>query len=513
MAIIGALIKRGIKFGTRLNNLRNNDIRAAQRDTLRRLIKAAQHTAFGKAYNFKKILQYHEIDAAFRQEVPSHDYNSMYAQWWHRTVAQEPNVCWNGIVDHFALSSGTSGAPSKYIPITPEMTRSMQIASRKAFFSLCRYDLPPSVFEKGMMMVGGSADLHFENGFYSGDLSGINATRVPYWMRQYYAPGVEIAKISDWNTRMDAIAHKAHTWDIGFMTGIPSWLQLMMERVIERYKLDTIHDIWPHFEVYVSGGIALGPYKKSMQRLFSKPVTFIDTYLASEGFIAFQNRPDAHEHAMALIGNNGIYFEFVPFNEKNFDVDGNLKSNHEVLSIGEVQTGVDYALLLTTCAGAWRYLIGDTVRFSDILLGEIHITGRTKHFLSITGEHLSVDNMNRAIQLTADDFGVTVREFTVAALPTTPGHFEHRWYVGCEPHVDRILFKERLDNYLKAINDDYRTERAAFLGLKLETIPLAYFYEFQAKHARLDGQAKFPRVMKAEKFRVWENFVAQRKEE
>ncbi|MEY4927692.1 MAG: hypothetical protein RI894_2128 [Bacteroidota bacterium] len=511
MAIIGALIQRGMRFGTRLDSFRNNDIRDSQRKTLRRLLRAAQQTSFGKHYNFKKIGQYRDVEAAFQQEIPCHDYNAMYEKWWHRTVAQEPNVCWTGVVDHFALSSGTSGAPSKYIPITTAMTRAMHFAGRKMFFSLCRYNLPPTVFEKGMMMVGGSADLHFENGFYSGDLSGINANRLPYWLRQYYAPGVEIAKISDWNTRMDAIAKNAHNWDIGFMTGIPSWLQLMMERVIDLHKIDTIHDIWPNFEVYVSGGVALGPYKKSMDRLFKKPVTFIDTYLASEGFIAFQNRPNAEDHAMALIVNNGIYFEFVPFNEKNFDFEGNLKPGHEIYTVGEVKTGIDYAILLTTCAGAWRYLIGDTVRFTNTQLGEIHITGRTKHFLSITGEHLSVDNMNRAIQLTADDFGVSVREFTVAALPTTPGHFEHRWYVGCEPAIDRVLFQARLDNYLKAINDDYRTERSAFLGLKLETIPLAYFYEFQAKYARLDGQAKFPRVMKSDKFKVWEEFIQSKK--
>jgi hypothetical protein len=505
--ILGSLIRRGIKFSNRFEVLRNHDAASLQRDTLRRLLTSAEHTAFGAHYRFERLLRYQDIAAAYADNVPTHDYDKLYDEWWHRAVAQEPDVCWPGTVRYFALSSGTSGAPSKYIPVTDAMTKSMQKAGRKMFFSLTRYDLPMSLFTKGMMMVGGSAALNVENGFYSGDLSGINANKIPYWLRRYYKPGVEIASIPDWNERIERIARNAHTWDIGFLTGIPSWIQLMLERVIEYQKIDTIHDIWPNVSVYVSGGIALEPYKQGMRRLFDRDIVYIDSYLASEGFIAFQNRPNSEQHAMAMILNNGIYFEFVPFDDHNFDGEGNLKPNHQTLSVWQVELGKDYAILMTTCAGAWRYLIGDTVRFTDLARCEILITGRTKHFLSITGEHLSVDNMNRAVQLTAADFGVAVREFTVSAAEYAPGQFEHRWYIGCEPSVDKVLFQDRLDNYLKAINDDYRTERGAFLRIRLEVLPTDYFYEFQRLHAKFDGQAKFPRVMKNDRFELWENFL------
>jgi hypothetical protein len=387
----------------------------------------------------------------------------------------------------------------------------MQKAGRKMFFSFIKHHLDPTIFTKGMMMVGGSASLNYENGFFSGDLSGINANKVPYWLRGYYKPGVEIARIPNWDERIDKIAQNAADWDIGFMAGIPSWIQLMLERVMDYHKLDNIHEIWPNLGLYVSGGVALGPYKTSMNKMMGKPLAYIDSYLASEGFIAFQNRPDADRNAMAMILNNGIYFEFVPFNDTNFDSEGNLRSTHLTLTIADVEEGVDYALLLTTCAGAWRYLIGDTVRFVDKKRAEIHITGRTKHFLSITGEHLSVDNMNHGVQLAANDFGIAVREFTVAAMEIGNGQFEHRWYIGCDKPMDNILFQDRLDRYLKAINDDYKTERCAFLGIKVQLVPNSVFYDFQHKFAKFDGQAKFPRVMKADKFALWEGFVLDRR--
>jgi hypothetical protein len=511
MDVLNELMARGRRFGTRLNALSGNDGRVYQRKTLHDLLRTARPTAFGQHYRFDKILQYRDVTQAFANEVPTHDYNKLYEEWWHRAVAQEPDVCWKGTVKYFALSSGTSGAPSKYIPITDAMTRSMQKAGRKMFFSFIKHHLDPTIFTKGMMMVGGSASLNYENGFFSGDLSGINANKVPYWLRGYYKPGVEIARIPNWDERIEKIAQNAADWDIGFMAGIPSWIQLMLERVMAHHKLDNIHEIWPNLGLYVSGGVALGPYKTSMNKMMGKPLAYIDSYLASEGFIAFQNRPDADRNAMAMILNNGIYFEFVPFNDTNFDSEGNLRSTHLTLTIADVEEGVDYALLLTTCAGAWRYLIGDTVRFVDKRRAEIHITGRTKHFLSITGEHLSVDNMNHGVQLAANDFGIAVREFTVAAMELGNGQFEHRWYIGCDKPMDNILFQDRLDKYLKAINDDYKTERSAFLGIKVQLVPNSVFYDFQHKFAKFDGQAKFPRVMKADKFALWEGFVGSRR--
>ncbi len=511
MPVLGSIIKRSLTIGNYFQNYKNAPAAVHQQRVLRQLILTAADTRFGEQYQFDKLQNYTDIAAAFADTVPAHDYNKMYDEWWHRSIQSEPDVTWTGVVKYFALSSGTSGAASKYIPVTKDMTKAMQNAGRKMFFSITKYPLPPELFTKSMMMVGGSADLNHENGFYCGDLSGINANRVPWWLQKYYKPGIDVARITDWNTRADEIAKRAAQWDIGFASGLPSWVQLMMERVIEYNKVDTIHDIWPNLSVFVSGGIALEPYKRGMQRLLSKPLLYLDSYLASEGFIAFQNRAEAENHAMAMILNNGIYYEFVPFNDANFDSEGNLLSNHKVLTINEVQAGVDYALLMSTCAGAWRYLIGDVVRFTDVERSEIHITGRTKHFLSITGEHLSVDNMVRGLELVSDELNAVVREFTVCAIETTPGQFEHRWYIGCDTQPDRARFEHLLDENLKKINDDYRTERSAFLSMSVQIVPATYFYEFQEKHARMDGQAKFPRVLRKEKFALWEGFVAAKK--
>ena len=512
MPIIGNLIKRGLTFRARLG-FTNAAPEIYQREALRTLLLKAQDTAFGREYRFAELLYEQDIVAAFQNSVPTHDYQQIFDRWWHRTLGQEPNVCWNGTVKYFALSSGTAGAASKYIPVTEDMTKSMQRAARKMFFSLTNYDIPTKVLTKGMMMVGGSADLNEGNGYFYGDLSGINANRVPIWMRRYYKPGTQIARIPDWDARIATIAKNAADWDIGFMTGIPAWVQLMMERVIEYHKVETIHDVWPNLSVYVSGGVAFEPYRRGFEQLLARPLVYMDSYLASEGFISFQGRPqEGGAMAMQLVLNNGIFFEFVPFNDRNFDSEGNLLPNVETLTISEVEKDKDYALLLSTCAGAWRYLIGDTVRFTDTERCEIVITGRTKHFLSICGEHLSVDNMNRAIQLVSNELGITVREFTVSAMAHKEGFFAHKWYIGSDATFNTALFTERLDEHLKALNDDYRTERQSVLkDLFVEAVSPKLFYEFQAVDSKRDGQAKFPRVMKAERFKRWETFVQSHK--
>ncbi|MEN0007057.1 MAG: GH3 auxin-responsive promoter family protein, partial [Bacteroidota bacterium] len=279
------------------------------------------------------------------------------------------------------------------------------------------------------------------------------------------------------------------------------------ERIMEFYGLDSIHDLWPNLSVYVSGGIAFEPYRKSLEALFKQPLIYQDSYLASEGFIAYQTRPDTS--AMRLILNSGLFYEFVPFNEENFNPDGTLRANPRAYAIGEVEEGVDYALLLSTCAGAWRYLIGDTIRFTDKARSEIIITGRTKHFLSICGEHLSVDNMNQAIHQTEEQLDLNVREFTVAGVRSGT-HFAHRWYIGCTTGLSEEQVARTLDQQLCIVNDDYRAERDAMLQeLELRMVPTHIFYEWQRQQGKMNGQSKFPRVMQKEQFAAWEAFVAQ----
>ena len=253
------------------------------------------------------------------------------------------------------------------------------------------------------------------------------------------------------------------------------------------------------------GGVFFEPYRKGFDRLTSKPLHYIDTYLASEGFIALQ--ADKDKTSMELVLNNGIFFEFIPFNDQHFDADGIVKKEAQTLTINEVKTGIDYALVLSTCAGAWRYLIGDTIRFTDLERCEIIISGRTKHYVSICGEHLSVDNMNQAILIASEKFDMHVPEFCVSGF-IHEQVFGHHWFIGCDKPIDADLFRQNLDDALKSLNDDYAVERrSALKEMKLEVLPVSLFYDWMRKNGKEGGQNKFPRVLKKEQLADWQAFL------
>ena len=506
MPIVGTLVKRAMQVKKRVGTPRKESM-FYQHKTLKNLLKKANQTEFGSHYQFSKILDSKEIIKAFQEKVPIHDYDKIYEEWWHRSINEEPNICWPDRIKYFALSSGTTGSPSKYIPVTSDMIKSMRKAGVRMFYNTTQYDFDDSFYSKHMMMFGGSTNLQQKGGYKAGDLSGINAGRLPMWLRKFYKPGVEISGLNNWNDRIEQIAIEAPKWDIGIVMGIPSWIQLMMERVIEKNNLNTIHDVWPNFQVYVTGGVAFDPYRSGFEKLFGKQVHYMDTYLASEGFLAIQNRLGTN--AMQLVYDNGIFFEFVPFNEDNFDTDGKIKNNPQALTINEVEENINYAIVITTCSGAWRYLIGDTVMFKDKERCEIVITGRTKHYLSICGEHLSVGNMTDALKYVEEELDINVREFTVSGIEKD-GKIHHKWYIGCqEPLVSGDQIKPILDQKLCKINDDYETERSAMLGMEVVTVPNQLFYDWYESKGKLGGQNKIPRVMKAEQFADWEAFVAK----
>src|SRR5690606_14871810 len=232
---------------------------------------------------------------------------------------------------------------------------------------------------------------------------------------------------------------------------------------------------WPNLAVYVHGGVSFDPYRKGFEKLLAKPLYYIETYLASEGFIAFQTKP--HHRSMRMVLNNGIFYEFVPFEDKNFDDQGEVRPDAETVLIDEVVEGKEYALLLSTCAGTWRYLIGDVIRFTSRDEAEIVITGRTKHFLSLCGEHLSVDNMNKAVELVANDLNINIPEFTVAGIPYE-SLFAHHWFIGTDDEADPGMVRMMLDAYLKKLNDDYAVERSAALReVIVDVVPVRAFYE------------------------------------
>jgi len=509
MAIIDLKLPKSI---ARALNLPIYNPRRQQLKVLKKLLRLARFTQFGQAFKFDEILMSRHSGKKFQQLVPTYNYSKIYEEWWHKAVEGTPDVCWPGVIKYFALSSGTSEAASKYIPITKELIRSNTITSFKQLLSLTKYqDVPKSAIGKGWLLLGGSTQLQKGATYYAGDLSGIQQKNIPFWFQGLglYKPGKKIAKEKDWAKKLEEIVDNAPNWDIGFIVGVPAWLQLCMEKIIDRYQLKNIHEIWPNLAFYVHGGVALEPYKKGFAKLLGKPVTYIETYLASEGFLAYQNRQDSIGMHLAL--NNNIFFEFVPFDDYNFDSEGNMVENPEVLMIHEVEENKDYSILISTNAGAWRYAIGDTVKFIDKERSEIVITGRTKHFLSLVGEHLSVDNMNKAVEMVSEELNISIPEFTVAGVPHGL-FFAHHWYVATDDAVDKEVLRLRIDEKLKELNDDYEVERKHSLkDVLLTVLSENTFMEFMRSKGKVGGQHKFPRVLKGKMLEDWQKFLKSNK--
>ncbi|MCC6250879.1 MAG: GH3 auxin-responsive promoter family protein [Bacteroidia bacterium] len=506
MAIIGSILSRVIELRKNLPKVPvNKSPYRLQKTSFNKLLTKASNTAFGRHYNFERILLSPNPMREFQKTVPIHDYNKMYNDWWHRTIENERNVCWPGTVKYFALSSGTSEAASKQIPITAAMLRSIKRTSIKQLLTLAKYEIPEDLLHRGFLMIGGSTDLNNQGSYFEGDLSGITTSNIPLWFQGFYKPGPEIAHERDWNVKLDKIVKNARNWDIGFIVGVPAWIQIVMERVIKFYQVKNIHEVWPNLTIFVHGGVSFEPYKKGFEALLGKPLIYIETYLASEGFLAYQNRPDTNSMRLSL--NQGIFFEFIPFTPDNFGSDGNLVANPKVMLIDEIQEGKEYAPLISTNAGAWRYLIGDTIKFTSKSKCEIIITGRTKHFLSLCGEHLSVENMNNAIKYSSEILNIAIPEYTVHGI-SHGSLFAHYWYIACDNAVDVNDLRNLIDERLKEINDDYKTERAhALKDVTVEVLPIKVFNDWMDSKGKSGGQHKFPRVMKGALLDDWKAFV------
>lgn len=509
MAIIGSVIKRTFELRARLPKIRRNDGYKQQTKVLKKLLSKAEFTSFGEHYNFSKVLGEEDVIAAFQHTVKTHDYSSMFKNWWYRAKEGEQNVCWPQKIKYFALSSGTSEASSKYIPVTTDMIKAIQKVGFRQMISQVHCGLPKEHFERGVLMIGGSTDLKFNGVYYEGDLSGITTGTMPFYVQGYNKPGKKIARERNWEAKLEEITKKAKEWDIGIICGVPAWIQILFEKIIAEYKVDTIHDIWPDLNVYIHGGVSFAPYKKGFEKLLARPIIYMDTYLASEGYIAFQTRQDSESMKMML--DNGIFYEFVPFNENNFDQEGNMVNDPETLHIDQVKEGVDYALLLTTCSGAWRYLIGDVIKFTSVEKEEIVISGRTKHFLSLCGEHLSQDNMNRAIEIVSAELNIDIKEFTVAGI-NYDTMFAHHWFIGTDDAVDAKVLRTRIDETLKELNDDYKTERiSALKDVIVDVYPSAVFYDYMKIKGKVGASFKFPRVLKKNQLLDWESYLKMKK--
>ncbi len=504
MGILKSIVDKGREIKSRFdtNQPKAFDI---QTKTLRKLIERAQNTEFGKEHNFEKIYFSQDIATEFAKNITVGDYSTMLP-WWERARTGEKNVSWPGKVNYFALSSGTSEGASKFIPITTDMLKTIRRTSARQLLSIARTeDFPKDAITKDTLMVSGSTDLDFNGNNYSGDLSGITTGNLPLWVQPFSKPEKETRKKKDWQEKVDEMVRDAKKWDVGIVAGVPAWIQILFENIIDYYKIENIHDIWPNFKVYIHGGHSLDPYKKAFEKLLGQPIYYFETYLASEGFLAYQTTPNAN--GMRLQIKNGIYFEFIPFDRDNFTEDGELKPEAKALTLLDVELGKEYALVISTCAGAWRYLIGDTIKLVDFKNLEIVITGRIKHFLSLVGEHLSVENMTQAVSLLSNETDKEMREFTVCG-ERFDNLFAHHWYIACDEPIDKNFIKERLDAILCTLNDDYAVERKhALKDIIIDIVPTRCFIQWMERQGRLGSQNKFPRVLKGELLEDWKAFV------
>jgi hypothetical protein len=299
------------------------------------------------------------------------------------------------------------------------------------------------------------------------------------------------------------MVQEAPKWDIGIMAGIPSWCVLLLEEIVKHYKLDNIHEIWPNFQVYVHGGVYMDPFVERLQKISGKPVVLLDTYLASEGYFAYQTSPK--KRGMTLLMNNSIFFEFIPFNAEYFTESGELKNQYKAYSISEVKPGIDYALVISTNAGLWRYMIGDLVRFIDTTTHEIIIAGRIKQFLSLCGEHLSLDNINQALKEVSSKVKRSFSEYTIHA---DEANQQHCWYIGCDEQLASSAIIAQIDTALQAINDDYAYVRKHSMPMpQLTVLPTSVFYNYLESIGKLGAQNKIPRVMNKEQATKWTAFL------
>jgi phenylacetate-coenzyme A ligase PaaK-like adenylate-forming protein len=502
MAIIGKFIKKSTAIGFKRNAKKNSEYKN-QLSSLCALLELAKITKFGMVHSFHAILKNTDVVSQFQKNVPITNYEEFYDKWLKQTLQGAKNHTWKGKIKYFALSSGTTGSPSKRLPISIEMIRSFQKTSINQLTLLHELNLPESFFSASVLTVGGSIELTKKDKHIEGDLSGILKKHTTLLATPFTKPGNRISRIKNWDEKIKAIIEKAPKWNIGIIAGIPSWCILLMEEIVEHYQLTSIHDIWPNLSIYVHGGVFMDPYISRLNKLTKSNVILMNTYLASEGYFAYQENP--RSNGMKLLLSNGIFYEFIPFNSTYFDENGELLNKHNAYTINEVQKDVDYALVISTNAGLWRYLIGDLVRFENITKREIRITGRIKQFLSLCGEHLSLDNIYQALLSISDSFQISISEFTIYADIENQCH---HWFLGIDEEVNQNELLRNLDKNLSSINDDYAYVRKYNLNTPIiSIIKTSKFHEFLASQGKKGSQNKMARVLNEQQKADWIKFI------
>lgn len=502
MELIGNILKESTRIGAQR---KPKTVKPAnvQKRALLKLIKKSKNTSFGTSHNFAEIIRGENLIESFQANVPITNYERFHEQWLARTIAGEKNVIWPGKMNYFALSSGTTAGPSKKIPVSEKMIRKFQKATVQQLNGIHCLQLPASFYKSNVLIVGGSTHLQVSNKALNGDLSGILAKNKSLMFTPFTKPNARISKIKDWDEKVEAIIKKAPNWNIGVIAGVPSWVAQLLERIIERYNLSSIHDIWPNLKLYIHGGIFLKPYQSKFDSLFGKPMVYQNTYLASEGYFAYQR--DFLKGGMQLLLSNGIFYEFIE--EKYFHlIDSSDQVEIPTLTIDQVQERTPYAMVVSTCSGLWRYSIGDTIEFTNVPSRTIQITGRTSFYLSTHGEHLSDSNLITAIELLSQKMKTSIEEFTVYSSSENDRQY---WYVGASGFFSEKEGAYELDRALRQINEDYASVRKHLLKPpRICVLPTVKFYEFLEKSGKAGGQNKFPHVLTEEKHASWLQHLA-----
>jgi len=454
-----------------------------QNEVLISLLKNAKNTEFGIKYNFNSINNY----SSFSKNIPLTDYESFF-KYIERSIKGESNIFWNSPIKWYAQSSGTTNSKSKFIPVSKESLEECHYKAGKDV--LCLYvnnNEDSNLFSGKSLRLGGSKKLYENNNNYFGDLSAILIDNLPLWAELLSAPSNEISLMDKWDEKIKAIINSTLNENITSLAGVPSWMLILLNKILEDRNERTIKDIWKNLEVYFHGGVNFNPYINQFKSVLGEDVRFYETYNASEGFFAIQDRNGSDD--MLLMLDYGIYFEFEILN----------KLNHEIINLSKVKLDTNYAIIISTNAGLWRYKIGDTIKFTSLNPFRIKITGRTKSFINAFGEELIIENAENALNKTLSKHKSRIVEYTVApSFISKKNSGYHQWLIEFEKKPLNISkFCEDLDSNLQELNSDYKSKRFKDITMKRLEIIIAkekLFFDWLRLKNKLGGQNKIPRL-------------------
>ncbi|HEV7781471.1 MAG TPA: GH3 auxin-responsive promoter family protein [Chitinophagaceae bacterium] len=470
----------------RIEAWRNNPL-DAQREVLQELVTSAQYTEFGRKYDFSNLFTVRE----FKDAVPIHEYDDL-KPYIERIMNGEQNILWNTPIYWFAKSSGTTSDKSKFIPVSDESLEDCHFKAAKDVLTLYYQFNPDSELLTGKgLVLGGSHNINpMNNEAQYGDLSAVLLQNTPFWGHWLRTPDLSIALMDEWETKIEKLAESTIKENVTSISGVPTWTLVLFRRILEITGKKTMSEVWPSLELYMHGGVSFTPYKEQFQKLIGKDIHYLEMYNASEGFFAAQDVPG--EEGMLLFTDHGIFMEFMPVSEYG-------KKDPQTIGLQDVELGKNYALIISTNGGLWRYLVGDTIQFTSLKPFRIKVSGRLKHYINAFGEEVIVDNTDKAIAMASQKTGAIVNDYTAAPVYFTEGsNGAHEWLIEFEKEpVSLESFTNELDAALKSINSDYEAKRHKSIALRLPVVHAAKkgtFSEWLRSKGRLGGQHKVPRL-------------------